>query len=61
MRQYESVVTKRIRRLDATVRVWQPRFHDRVVRREAEAGRIRCYLEENPTRGPSTWRTPVED
>ena len=50
MRQYKSLVTKRIRAIDPTVRVWQARFHDRVVRTDREADALRRYVAENPAR-----------
>ncbi|WP_412061684.1 transposase [Rubrivirga sp. IMCC45206] len=50
MRQYKSVVTKRIRRIDPTVRVWQPRYHARVVRTDREADALRRYVHDNPAR-----------
>ncbi len=48
--QYKSVVTRRIHALDATVRVWQRGFHDRVVRTDLEADGWRRYIAENPAR-----------
>ncbi len=50
MRQYKSVVTKRIRATDPTVQVWQGRYHDRVVRTDREADALRRYVAENPAR-----------
>ena len=50
MRMYKSVVTKRIRALDPTVRVWQARYHDRIVRTDREADALRRYIHENPMR-----------
>ena len=48
--QYKSVVTKRVRAFDPTVRVWQRGFHDRVVRTDREAAALRRYIEANPAR-----------
>ena len=50
MRQYKSVVTKRIRTVDPTARVWQRGFHDRVVRTDREADALRQYVADNPAR-----------
>ncbi|MGB3543371.1 transposase [Rubrivirga sp.] len=47
MRQYKSVVTKRIRESNPAVRVWQGRFHDRIV---LEAEGWRRYIVANPAR-----------
>ena len=48
--QYKSVVTKQIRQLDPTLRVWQRGYYDRVVRTPREAEAIRRYVVENPAR-----------
>lgn len=48
--QYKSVVTKRVRAIDPTVRVWQRSFWDRVVRTEREADALRRYIAENPAK-----------
>ena len=52
---YKAHVTRRARRegLWNDGPLWQGRFHDRVVRNEREADRIRQYIQENPAR----WRT----
>ncbi|MEO0557336.1 MAG: transposase [Bacteroidota bacterium] len=49
---YKAAVTRQIRQLDPTVRVWQSRFHDRVVRNNREATALRVYIQANP----SSWR-----
>ena len=51
---YKAAVTRRARRegLWTEGPLWQGRFHDRVVRDEREADRIRRYIAENPAR----WR-----
>jgi REP element-mobilizing transposase RayT len=50
MAGFKSVVTKRINELRNTpgVPVWQPRFHDHIVRNEQELFRIRNYIKNNP-------------
>ncbi len=49
---YKAAVTREVRRrgLWPEGPLWQGRFHDRVVRSETEADRIRRYVAENPTR-----------
>ena len=46
--QYKPSVTRRIRQLDPSVRVWQRGYYDRIVRNEREADAIRQYIAENP-------------
>ncbi len=50
MRQFKSMVTKRINRLRNTpgADVWQRNFYERVVRTRAELNRIRRYIRRNP-------------
>jgi REP element-mobilizing transposase RayT len=50
MRQFKSMVTKRINRLRDTpgADVWQRNFYERVVRNRAELNRIRRYIRRNP-------------
>lgn len=52
MRQYKSIVTKRIWATlgRGTGPVWQGRYHDRVVRTDREAAAIRRYIADNPAR-----------
>ena len=47
---YKSSVTKRINKLRNTpgARVFQPRFHDRIIRNEKELFLIRRYIRNNP-------------
>ena len=46
---FKAAVTRDIRALRGEeTHVWQPRFHDRVVRSEEELIRIRRYIELNP-------------
>lgn len=49
---YKAAVTRRARRdgLWPDGPLWQGRFHDRVVRTDGEADRIRRYIAENPAR-----------
>ena len=50
MAGFKSVVTKRINELRNTpgVSVWQPRFHDHIIRDIEELYRIRQYIKNNP-------------
>lgn len=52
MRQFKSMVTKRINRLRDTpgASVWQRNFYERVVRDRRELDRIRKYIRRNPAR-----------
>ena len=52
MRQYKSVVTKRVwAELGRSVGpVWQRGYHDRVVRTPREAAAVRRYIAQNPAR-----------
>ncbi len=48
---FKSETTKRVNRMNATMgqRLWQPNFHDRVIREHSgERGRIALYITENP-------------
>lgn len=49
---YKAAVTRSIHQRDPSLRVWQPRFHDRIVRSPKEADALRVYIRDNPTR----WR-----
>lgn len=53
---FKAAVTRRTRESagDPDVRIWQGRYHDRVVRDDDELDRIRAYISDNP----SSW---VED
>ena len=50
VRSYKAAVTRAARSFDPAF-AWQPRFHDHVVRDEADLRRIRAYIEGNP----ATW------
>jgi len=47
---YKSSVTKRINILRNTSgeTIWQPRFHDRIIRTKKELDNVRKYIEQNP-------------
>ena len=49
---YKAAVTRRARREGVWTDgpLWQGRFHDRIVRGEPEADRIRRYVAQNPAR-----------
>ena len=44
---YKSAVTKHANRLGIAM-AWQPRFHDHIIRNDAEYQRINDYIESNP-------------
>lgn len=44
---YKSAITKNARKINANFN-WQPRFHDRIIRNDAELNRIRKYIDDNP-------------
>jgi len=45
IKQFKGSITKQI-----GFSLWQPRFHDRIIRDEAEYQRIWQYIDENPAR-----------
>jgi REP element-mobilizing transposase RayT len=48
IRSYKSAVTKHANRL-GLANGWQPRFHDRIIRNDAEYQRISDYIVANPS------------
>lgn len=46
--QYKRICTIRIRTSNPGIMVWQPRFHDHIIRDENELKRIRQYIINNP-------------
>lgn len=63
MRQFKSMVTKRINRIRGTqgVSVWQRNFYERVVRNSDELNRIRRYIRRNPAEWDSDRVHPNAD
>ncbi len=51
--QIKSAATKRIRALLDPQFTWQARYHDRIIRDEAEFDRICRYIRDNPRRWES--------
>ncbi|MCL4254481.1 MAG: hypothetical protein KJ043_11985 [Anaerolineae bacterium] len=47
---YKSGVTRQARQLGYDIIIWHGRYHDRIIRNEAELFRIRAYILENPSR-----------
>jgi REP element-mobilizing transposase RayT len=45
---FKREVTKRMRRENPSLHVWQVSFHDRIVRDQEEMDRINAYIELNP-------------
>ena len=62
MRQFKSMVTKRINRMRGTsgAAVWQRNFYERVVRNRAELDRIRQYIRRNPAQWHQDRNRPPE-
>ena len=60
MRQFKSMVTKRINRRRDTpgAPVWQRNFYERIVRIRQELDRIRAYIRQNPARWPQDRMRP---
>ncbi|MFY9825374.1 MAG: transposase [Thermoanaerobaculia bacterium] len=55
--QFKSKTTKRIRMdLRRSDFAWQPRFHDTILREEADVARVRDYIRANPSR----WKRETE-
>jgi len=52
VRAYKSAVTRRINQARGTPggKVWQPRYHDHIIRHERAWHHIRRYIETNPAR-----------
>jgi len=57
IRGFKVGVTKYARSNDIRFQ-WQPRFHDRIIRNEAEWDRIRFYINQNPENWPSDRNNP---
>lgn len=47
IRSYKSIVTKNARSIDESF-VWQPRFHDHIIRNNQSFNNIQNYIENNP-------------
>ncbi len=47
---YKSGVTRRIRQMYPDLILWQRRYHDHIIRNEADLHRIREYVVANPAR-----------
>lgn len=63
MRQFKSMVTKRVNRLCDTTgaSVWQRNFYERVVRTRDELERIRTYIRRNPAQWDEDRNRPDTD
>ena len=46
--QYKMSVTKKIRKIDPKIVVWQRSFHDHIIRNQASYEKIWMYIEDNP-------------
>jgi len=60
IRSFKSAATKRINRLRGIpgCPVWQGRFHDHIIRNDADLHRIREYIETNPAKWASDEENP---
>ncbi|HRF94148.1 MAG TPA: hypothetical protein PLZ51_03090, partial [Aggregatilineales bacterium] len=47
---YKSGVTRQARQLGYEMTIWHGRYHDHIIRNEADYFRIRAYIIENPSR-----------
>lgn len=58
---FKSSATKRINTVRATARapMWQERFHDHIIRNDADLARIRTYIANNPLRWVLDEENPV--
>ena len=51
IRAFKSFSSRRINELNKTkISIWQPRFHDHIIRSDNELNRIRLYINNNPTK-----------
>ncbi len=50
IRSYKATVTKKINERNNyfCAKIWQPNYHDRIIRNENELNRIREYIQQNP-------------
>jgi putative transposase len=49
IRSFKSAVTNRIHAIGSNGDVWQPRFHDHIIRNDRELFAIRQYIRNNPS------------
>lgn len=59
IRSFKSATTKKINenQYSPGQKIWQPRFHDRIIRSEKELNNIRKYISENP----KSWMSDKEN
>jgi hypothetical protein len=48
IRSYKAGVTNRCRELGLSQVIWQPRFHDHILRGDKAIGAVRDYIRNNP-------------
>ncbi len=48
VRNFKSIVTLLARKDFSNIKIWQPRFYDRIIRNESELQVIRKYIRDNP-------------
>jgi len=57
---FKSIVTKTINQKYQTNNIiWQPRFHDRIIRKEDELNKIRQYIIDNPLKWGLDRNNPI--
>ena len=47
--QYKSFVTKEVHRIHPDLQLWQPSFHDHIIRSQESYEKIWLYIDANPT------------
>ncbi len=57
--QFKIACTKRIRTHGNTSFAWQPRFHDRIIRHDADLPKIRAYIVRNPAMWERDRNNPI--
>jgi REP element-mobilizing transposase RayT len=57
IRSYKAGVTRRCRELGLRQLVWQPRFHDHLLRGDASINAVRDYIRDNP----ANWEADKEN
>jgi putative transposase len=50
IRTLKAATTAKARKILSVETIWHPRFHDRIIRNDAELQRIRKYIQDNPVR-----------
>lgn len=59
VRSYKAGVSRRCRRLGFTQDIWQPRFHDKILRNDTIISAVREYIRNNPANWSKRFRKRV--